>query len=156
MHHRAKLATKEPLIQFNTLEPNDIKRWGRNFIYQQKLKNYTDQPNHYTRVNPNNIRPLLPSNISCSELQMFTRLRIGHTKLTHSYLLLKLNPPECPFCNLQPFNIEHILDHCIYLQNVRSSIFTRSLPSNLLQTHNAHNISQLHRFLKTMNIHNLI
>ena len=39
------------------------------------------------------------------------RLRIGHTRLTHSFLMSRDNPPYCDDC-IVPLTVEHILCEC--------------------------------------------
>lgn len=45
-----------------------------------------------------------------------TRLRIGHCRLTHQYLIEKLEPPTCTAC-MSPKNIQHILLECKLYEN---------------------------------------
>lgn len=45
------------------------------------------------------------------EQLVLNRLRIGHTKLTHSYIFDKTNPPTCEKCQ-ERLNVEHILFGC--------------------------------------------
>ena len=45
-----------------------------------------------------------------------TRLRIGHTRLTHSYYITRGRPPEC--CNTK-LTIEHIFLKCKKYANLR-------------------------------------
>lgn len=42
---------------------------------------------------------------------VLTRLRIGHTHLTHAYILDKTDPPKCSKCN-QVLTIKHIIVNC--------------------------------------------
>lgn len=51
------------------------------------------------------------------------RLRIGHTYLTHGFLLRKEEPPECTGCK-QPLTVEHILLNCLDFNIVRPKYFT--------------------------------
>jgi ribonuclease HI len=51
------------------------------------------------------------------------RLRIGHTHLTHAYLLKREKPPECIPCQL-PLTVEHILLHCIDFNLVRQKYYS--------------------------------
>ena len=51
------------------------------------------------------------------------RLRIGHTHLTHAFLLKKEDPPECIGCQT-PLTVEHILLNCIEFQLVRAKYYT--------------------------------
>ena len=50
------------------------------------------------------------------------RLRIGHTRLTHSFLLKREDKPQCIPCDAD-LNVEHILIHCIDLALVRQNYF---------------------------------
>ena len=43
---------------------------------------------------------------------VITRLRIGQTRITHSYLLNHEEQPFCIVCN-QPFTVKHTLIDCI-------------------------------------------
>ena len=43
---------------------------------------------------------------------LINRLRIGHTRLTNSYLLKEENQPECQICH-SPLTVKHILIDCI-------------------------------------------
>ena len=43
---------------------------------------------------------------------VLTRLHIGHTRLTHSYLLKLEDQPFCISCN-EPFTVKHFLIDCI-------------------------------------------
>ena len=53
---------------------------------------------------------------------VFTRLRIGHGLITHSYLLKGEEQPTCvPFET--PFTIKHILLHCVDFQNLRDKYY---------------------------------
>ena len=52
------------------------------------------------------------------------RIRIGHSRLTHGYLMEKKpNPPNCHFCNNSPISIRHILIECNNLNNTRVQYF---------------------------------
>ncbi|XP_055605135.1 uncharacterized protein LOC129753347 [Uranotaenia lowii] len=45
------------------------------------------------------------------ERRALTRLRIGHTNITHQHLLKKEDPPNCSSCNV-PITVKHILVTC--------------------------------------------
>jgi len=49
---------------------------------------------------------------------LINRLRIGHTRLTHSYLLKGENQPECQICH-SPLTVKHILIDCICFSAAR-------------------------------------
>ena len=74
---------------------------------------------------------------------MITRLRIGHTKFTHEYLLNKENRNECTTCNV-PISVEHILIHCPQYKKERrdSGLITKDIKEILS------NISNCKKVLK--------
>ena len=53
---------------------------------------------------------------------MLARLRIGHTRITHSYLLKREEQPYCFGCDA-PFAIRHILIECSDFSNIRNKYF---------------------------------
>ena len=53
---------------------------------------------------------------------VLTRLRIGHTRLTHSYLLEREDQPLCISCN-ESFTVKHFLIDCIEISHVRRQFF---------------------------------
>jgi hypothetical protein len=66
------------------------------------------------------------------------RLRVGHTHLTHSYLLRQELPSICEFCHL-PLSVEHVLITCSSFSLVRKSfmvvvIHCRSYLKDLVHT----------------------
>ena len=73
---------------------------------------------------------------------ILNRLRIGHSRLTHSFLMDRLPLPVCPFCNSGDFlSIRHILLDCLSFRMVRrrhfvysqySDIFTKVSPSYII------------------------
>ena len=54
-----------------------------------------------------------------------TRLRIGHTRLTHEFLLLKEDPPECIPCGCI-LTIKHILIDCIDFKHIRDTFYSEA------------------------------
>ena len=50
------------------------------------------------------------------------RIRIGHTYLTHRYLLVGDDQPECVSCQ-EPLTVSHILVHCAEYTHVRQLYF---------------------------------
>ena len=64
---------------------------------------------------------------------IITRLRIGHSRLTHSWLLAREDAPECIQCN-QLLTIKHILLDCIDFQPIREKHYNADSMYNLLDT----------------------
>lgn len=53
---------------------------------------------------------------SNKEEKIINRMRIGHTRLTHSYLKSGSDPPECSTCSIQ-LSIKYILSECFKYQD---------------------------------------
>ena len=69
--------------------------------------------------------------LSRREAVIITRLRLGHCRLTHSYLMPD-DQPVCESCRL-PHTVKHILVDCPNLQDTRLKYFTASSLEDLFQ-----------------------
>ena len=80
------------------------------------------------------------------------RLRVCHTRLTHSYLLKREDQPYCISCN-EPFMVKHFLIDCFEFSHVRRQFFQindlRYLFENVLADH-------ILVFLKHINLFNKV
>ena len=84
----------------------------------------------------------------------FTRLRLGHTRLTHEFIFKNTPPPICNECRV-PFTIEHILLVCprYYqerLNNFGNQILTLEILLNRKNFQYTRNVLQ---FLKDSNLY---
>ena len=70
---------------------------------------------------------------------VLARLRIGHSFITHSYLLKGEEQPTCVPCDT-PFTIKHILLHCVDFQNLRDKYYKVNSLKELFETIEIHNI----------------
>ena len=55
------------------------------------------------------------SKLKWGEQVRVNRLRIGHTFITHSYLMnkeLESPPPDCPLCREETLTVKHIFVEC--------------------------------------------
>ena len=73
---------------------------------------------------------------------VLARLRIGHSFITHSYLLKGEEQPTCVPCDT-PFTIKHILLHCVDFQNSRDKYYKVNTLKELFETVEIHNISSI-------------
>ena len=69
------------------------------------------------------------------EQTLYNRLRIGHTYLTHSYLLKDEDPLICIPCN-SLLTVKHILISCIDFDIIHQNFYTASNLKDLF--HNIH------------------
>jgi len=73
-------------------------------------------------------------------LVLLNRLGIGHTHLTHSFLLSGNDLPECGTCQCQ-LTVKHILVECVDLKDVRNKHFVASSIKDLFYNIEAHKIN---------------
>ena len=63
------------------------------------------------------------------------RLRLGHTRPTHSYIILKSPQPSCPTCNHTRLTVRHLLLDCPKFNSERQYLITtcnrHNIPLNL-------------------------
>lgn len=73
------------------------------------------------------IKPVLGEWKTCYHQERFIevilcRLRIGHTHMTHNYLLTEEEQPTCDKCH-EPLTVIHILITCPHLEMLRKKYF---------------------------------
>ncbi|GBN39938.1 hypothetical protein AVEN_21772-1 [Araneus ventricosus] len=78
------------------------KKWQRNWDEQNENKLHEIQPM---------VKPLKNCALNRKQSVVLNRLRIGHTRLTHKFLLLSEPPPTCTRCQCI-LSVKHILVHC--------------------------------------------
>ena len=86
------------------------------------------------------------------EQVVLTRCRIGHSRLTHSYLLNNEERPECIPCNSN-FSLKHVLIDCVDVVDVRQTFYNANSLSNLFTNVAGDTILQ---FLKEINLYTKI
>ena len=83
---------------------------------------------------------------------VLARIRLGHTRVTHSYLLQGEGQPQCVGCDA-PFTVRHFLLECGDFAQVRSNCFHVDNMKKLFQdTH----IDSIMTFLRPINLSNKI
>ena len=87
---------------------------------QNKLNEQTQ--NKLNEIKPNFNSKCTFSNYSRKEQTKITRCRIGHTRITHSYILKYEQAPFCIPCN-EPFTVKHFLVTCAEFNYIRTKYF---------------------------------
>ena len=83
---------------------------------------------------------------------VLARLRLGHTRVTHSYLLQGEELPQCVGCDA-PFTVRHFLLECGDFAQVRNNCFHVDNMKELFQ--DIH-IESIMTFLRQINLFNKI
>ncbi|XP_055590659.1 uncharacterized protein LOC129742740 [Uranotaenia lowii] len=99
------------------IPPSDASHWLKNHLL-------LSWANTWNNITENKLREIKNCTYAWSDRNSFferralTRIRIGHTRLTHGYLMGKEDPPICPACSVV-ITIKHILTQCPIHQQAR-------------------------------------
>ena len=118
---------------------------------QVKLSYNVRVPHIYTEryLHPLNCKNICWHFVSFIVCSMLRRLRIGHSYLTHCYLLKGEPQPFCVSCN-EALTINHLLTNCAeFADSRRKHYLTNTLEEVLSSGNYAHVLS----FLKEINLY---
>lgn len=89
---------------------------------------------------------------------IINRLRIGHTNLTHSYLMDNVlrGPDVCPVCDNHLLTVKHILTECSELEREREHFFNSKNPNMKTLLGDGNIKGSLIQFLKYIGAYDLI
>ena len=90
----------------------------------------TQRKDQWDNIQTNKLKEIIPNlsdhhQIQCDNRRdevVLTRLRIGHSRLTHSFLMKGEPSPECIGCNTA-FTIKHILIECVDFADTRKLFY---------------------------------
>ena len=130
------------------LTTDDIQNNNKQIILQKWQLLWNDQQNNHLRQIKTSVLPWPPPfQLSRKAEVILNRLRLGHTKLTHSFLLERLFPPTCLACSCDTaLSVRHILISCPSLH---------SLPTNSLKSLLGNNAQSIRNTLAFVKNHNL-
>ncbi|KAI5754759.1 hypothetical protein M8J77_011221 [Diaphorina citri] len=134
----------------NLSSPADLISVGKKYIYEKWQKSWTDLINNKLKSIKPTIGPWTVSDCNSRyEEVVLTRVRIGHTRLTHSYLFTRSDPPSCQ-CGI-PLTIRHLLECRAYINPSRPAF--HKIPS---LDDNQDSVVNLLGFLRHINVYHLI
>ncbi|XP_058827599.1 uncharacterized protein LOC131687523 [Topomyia yanbarensis] len=90
-----------------------------------------------------------------AEQRVLTRLRIGHTRLTHDFLLKKTSPPVCDCCGIV-VDVRHVILHCRKYDDVRRKHDIESTSLRAALSNDRKNEESMVKFLKETNLFNML
>ena len=110
----------------------------KKYIKDQWQSRWTQTHNKLKEIKPN-IGPNQRIRLARRDEVVLHRCRIGHSYLTHAYLLKGEDAPFCIPCD-QPLTLKHILVDCIDFAHIRDEYYT------------VHTIDQLFAFVPAINV----
>nr|CAI5850572.1 unnamed protein product [Callosobruchus analis] len=99
--------------------------------------------------NSNYINKQIYRGLTRKEQVIIARLRIGHTRLTHSHILLNTRAPRCETCRCQ-LSVAHILFECPAFAAARQQLM---LPNNLTECLEDAHMKNLIMYLKSIRLY---
>ena len=102
-------------------------------VWQQSWSDPANQNNKLFTIKPSLGEWLPGLRTNRREVIILARLRIGHSYITHSYLLKGEEEPQCIPYNA-PFTIKHVLVDCVDLAPIRQRFFNVDSLATLFDT----------------------
>ena len=148
----AKSALEFEIVKFK-IPSTDLKHFIKLYINSlwQIFWDFCDTSKLYSIQNKVNIP--YNFNLKRSDQVVISRIRIGHSKLTHTYLLKGEQQPECIFCDC-PLTLHHIFLECPDTLPARNSLLNNVQTMQDLFTQV--NISDILQFLQECDFYNKI
>jgi len=157
-NEKADIAAKEASTNINIpkIDLSSLKDTARNALksskmihqrlWDQELNNKLYQIKPFLIPNPN------PPSSTRRQQVIWTRMKIGHTNITHIHLMRREPRPNCELCNNAPISTAHLLLECPNLIEQRK-IFPHLTLRDILSIDN---FNYLITFLKITNLYNRI
>ena len=131
----------------------DIKKHINDIIQKKWLNTWKQQFTKLNTIKTSTMR-WINTSLKRKEETVLNRLRIGHTQLTHGYLMAKEEPPACEVCGVQ-LTVKHIITECLKYEHDRQTIGLDTTLEVALGPETEENTKML-LFLKTTGLYNLI
>ena len=157
-NEEADKATKDALSQeilYFKVSFSDLKPLINNFIRNVWQQSWSDPANQYNKLftTKPSLGEWLPGlRTNRREEIILARLRIGHTYVTHSYLLKGEEEPQCIACN-ESLSVKHIPVDCVDHAPTRQKYFDVDSMATLFNTVK---LEFVFDFLKEINLYKKI
>ena len=120
---RAAKAARRTDMQPCLIPPSDFKPIIRKHITAMWQNTWDESPlNKLHEIAPIVNQPRTHHLSTRRDQSVFNRCRIGHSRLTHEFLLKGEPPPECIPCNCL-LTIKHLLIECVDFTDVRQRFY---------------------------------
>lgn len=129
----------------------DIDRTFYNIIHQRWQEHWTSKPSKTREIEPTTKFTSLPLLPRRSQI-VIRRLRLGHTRMTHKYLMLAEDAPLCPSCNTT-ISVRHVLMECSQYAAQRRLFHINNVTLADTLAIQTENLPRLIGFLKATNLY---
>lgn len=153
----AKQATKKMFNDNQICSYKDIKHYITDQWNKIRMFEWNEIPQHKNksrRVKDNPFGYNFSEKHSRRDEIIINRLKLGHTNITHNFLMNKSDPPICEICQVQ-ITVEHILIHCKKYEKERNEIRLDKSLQNILKEDFSKECKLL-KFLNKINLQNEI
>ena len=134
------------------LPHSDYKPKIKQFIFSEWDDNWSmETSNKLHKIQPKLKKQIRPQ-LSRRDSVILTRLRIGHSALTHNYILSQDDKPFCISCNVD-LTIKHILTNCTEFDDTRKKYYKST---NIKHIFDIVNPKKILNFLKEINLYKKI
>lgn len=154
-HQTSPPWTQPPPLTYNQV-PNNV----HIFLRQAKDKCLDKWRLHWASLENNKLREItdnispyrFPPEFNRHNQTIISRARIGHTQLTHSYLMNREPKPLCQTCNVT-LSIKHIIIDCPEHSSARNQ---HDIPNTLKDALEEINVHKIITFLKCIKLYELM
>lgn len=143
----AKEASRNDITKI-PLPPSDLFPAIKAYIKSKWQMEWNKETNNKLHEIQPAIKPTNYKHLSRANQTTITRCRLGHTRLTHRFLLTKDEMPTCILCNTQT-SIKHILIDCPGYAQIREKYYKEDDIKELFEKHTPEKIL---KFLKHINL----
>ena len=134
----------------------DLQLLIHNRLIDQWQQLWTTQGHYHLRTFKLTLGPCTSEDsLSRRRQVVLTRLRVGHTLLTHSHLFQRLPRPPCPFCHSINLSVLHLLLECPDTSCVRRLTLAQFRVASFLEDSEA-SIAAIFAFLRLTDLTNKI
>lgn len=129
--------------------PSDFKNYIRLLFLDALEQKWRESNTHLSTIQPS-IFTSMPIPKGRKNQMVIQRLRLGHSRLTHGYLITNSDPPSCDHCR-ERLTVTHILSECRKYSLQRQSCNVASDPAEALGK-NPQNICNTIDYLKVIGL----
>lgn len=147
---KAKQAITSPEAKICKIQtPSDLKSHIKKHFWETRDQKWREYKTHLSAILPSTYIKL-PNPCGRRNEIVINRIRLGHTRLTHSYLLTKTEPPTCDTCQ-KPLTVSHIILECVKYRAQREIY---NIQPTLVEAlgENLENVNNVLEFLRDSNL----